>query len=207
MLAFLGERFERLVVVRPARSSNGRKRVWCVCSCGSRLIVHTSNLKRGNTKSCGCLQRERSVAANTIHGYKGNETYIIWKGMRGRCQSKESKNYGARGITVCSRWDSFENFLADMGERPEGLTLEREDNDLGYSPSNCKWATYTEQGNNKRNNVRIEYNGQNLTYSEWSRVTGIPHQYIRGRIVRSGWSIERTLTTPIARRDMTCSSS
>jgi hypothetical protein len=117
--------------------------------------------------------------------------------MINRCKNTSQKafpRYGGRGIVVCDRWTKFENFYADMGERPIGHTLDRIDNDLGYEPGNCRWATVSEQNRNKRSNHVIEYNGEKLCISEWARRVGIDGKTIRRRL-DVGWSVEKALTT------------
>jgi len=126
--------------------------------------------------------------------------YIIWAAMKYRCHSKTSKDfrhYGGRGISVCDRWlNSFPNFLADMGERPDGMTLDRKDNGKGYYPDNCRWATQTEQMNNTRCNKFITHNGLTFTESQWSKKLGGSRKLVSGRIKR-GWSEERAITEPV----------
>lgn len=117
--------------------------------------------------------------------------------MRSRCRNKCRHNYamyGGRGIIVCERWDSYEAFLADMGRCPEGHTLDRIDPNGNYEPSNCRWATYINQLNNKRTNRRVEFHGETKTLAEWERAIGLNKGVLKGRL-RIGWSIERALTT------------
>lgn len=125
----------------------------CRCDCGETALVTAGRMRSGNTTSCGCHKRSVLGLSTTKHGKTGTRVHRIWKGMRNRCNNEATpryKDYGGRGIRVCARWDSFENFYADMGDPPEGLTLDREDNDGDYEPSNCRWATQAEQQANKR---------------------------------------------------------
>lgn len=136
-------------------------------------------------------------------------TYTIWKTMVARCtrpHAKDFPRYGGRGITVCERWRTFANFLADMGERPAGLTLDRKDGTGGYEPANCRWATPKEQARNRRNNVLLTHDGQTATVAEWAERTGLERKTLEYR-VRAGWPAERALTTPstINRKPAKCS--
>lgn len=136
--------------------------------------------------------------ARATHSMSRTSTYAIWRSMLARCTSPQSKDfgrYGARGITVCNRWLKFENFLADMGQRPEGLTLDRRDGTLGYSPDNCRWATPTIQARNRRTNVTVTHDGITATVAEWAERTGLERKTLEYRI-RAGWTAARALTTP-----------
>ena len=156
-----GWRFGRLVALeRVGRSPEGRA-VWrCGCDCGRTTDVRLNHLRSGDTRSCGCLAAELSGERNRTHGLSGHSLFRTWMTMHARCRDRNAtswKDYGGRGIAVCERWsgpDGFPNFLADMGERPEGKTLDRIDNDGNYEPGNCRWATPTEQSANRRNSRR-----------------------------------------------------
>lgn len=139
------------VLARAARSLNPPDTYWlCRCTCGNYKLIHASSLRSGRAKSCGCRQ------GAIKHGQYQSATYSCWEGMIARCYNPNNHSYpwyGALGIKVCDRWRGsvgFQNFLADMGERPKGLTLERKRNTLDYSPDNCRWATWAEQRENRR---------------------------------------------------------
>lgn len=196
----IGQRFTRLTVVSEAPQKHGR-RWFCLCDCGGEKIAHQSNLKRGLTRSCGCLRRETTVARTTTHGHSRkrnwNPTYSSWAAMVDRCRSEDRDNsphYRDRGIKVCERWHRFENFLADMGERPDGRTLDRIDVDGNYEPDNCRWATRSEQMRNKRTNLIVEYQGRQMCLAEAAELSGVPYSRAQARLAR-GWSYDRAFSS------------
>lgn len=160
-----------------------------------------SNLVGGRTRSCGCdrlasisrkLKKERRV--------KDHPLYAIWEGMRARCNNparREYENYGGRGVSVCERWDSFESFVEDMGDRPSlDHTLDRKDNDGDYEPGNCRWATKQDQARNRRSNRVLVVRGVSQVITDWARQMGLSVSTIRAR-KELGWSDERAVMEPV----------
>jgi hypothetical protein len=175
----------------------------CRCECGGSALVTSHQLRRQTrpTRSCGCLQPAHALtigARKKTHGKSKTQTYRIWHQMLDRCRNPKSTvfaYYGGRGISVCERWRSFENFFADMGERPEGRSIERNDVNGSYEPGNCRWATDKEQNLNKRNTVYMELRGVRKPMMEWAEELGISYDALKGRR-KLGWSDERALTEP-----------
>lgn len=162
------------------------------CECGAITVKWKSNVNTGHTKSCGCARKAATAARSTTHGHKVNRTptkaYAAWVNMKTRCNRgnrPDAKNYIDRGIGYDPRWELFRNFLEDMGEPEfEWLSIDRIDNEKGYSKDNCRWADSTTQNLNKRNNVRYKFNEQNLTLTEWEKITGVGSVTMLKRIQR-----------------------
>jgi hypothetical protein len=205
-----GQRFGRLVVLEEAgRNKHGDLFLKCKCDCGNVTIARSGNIRRGHTTSCGCYAKEvrarRFRDMTTIHGGSKTRLYSIWKKMIFRCEkslppSPSYRNYRGRGITVCREWHSypvFRDWAQTSGYRGN-LTIDRIDNDKGYSPDNCRWATYKEQGANRRNTVN--FNG--LCVAEWARILNVPSGtfYHRRRL---GWVLEKVIRTPVQSRHLT----
>jgi hypothetical protein len=206
----LSGKFGRLAIIRRAANSlNNMVQYVCWCDCGRMTTVRGSHLARGESKSCGCLKREVGEITritSTTHGHsrsgkygESSPTYESWSSMKYRCHSAKHPShhrYGGRGITVCERWHKFENFLQDMGERPEGMEIGRKDNDGGYFKGNCRWETPAQNSRNTSKNLILTFDGKSMCLTEWSEVCGIGTTTIKQRLLR-GWSIQKSLTQPV----------
>ena len=167
------------VICRDGTTSYGKPLWKCKCECGNYYHTTRKHLLDGSTYSCGCYRREFSRKEHTTHGKSKTRLYRIWTGMKDRCLNPKSRywdRYGGSGITLCNEWiDDFESFRKWSLENgyEENLTIDRKDNSLGYSPENCRWATYETQENNRTNNVLYSVNGEILTLAQLSRKTGL----------------------------------
>ena len=194
-----GQTFNRLTVIGYAGPDTTGRATWhCRCACGGEKIAKAHELKRGNTASCGCLAQEQRQAAaqSRCHDYSRANwpcEYRSWESMLARCTDSRNPgyaNYGGRGITVCDRWmASFRSFAEDMGPAPSGGSIERTDNNQGYSPENCRWATRKEQANNRRTNRLLTWQGKTQTVSQWAEELGLVRQRIYHQL-RAGIAIE-----------------
>lgn len=178
------------------RAPNRKKEaMWnCLCKCGNARVVQSMYLREGSAKSCGCANRH-------VNGNR-NPEYASCSAMMRRCYNPKEKrypDYGGRGITVCDRWrESFFNFRDDMGPRPNGLSLDRRDNEGNYCKENCKWSTAKEQASNRRNNRWIEIGGERHLVGEWAEIKGIGSVTIICRL-KAGWSKRDAVTIPAGR--------
>ena len=199
MKDLIGRRFSRLVVISVESIGRRHVRYNCVCDCGKSSVAQDTNLETRHTRSCGCLALELS----TKHGHSKTRTYNIWKGMMHRCLNPKNDKYhryGAKGITVHESWRDFLCFLKDMGEAPDGLTLDRENTNGNYEPGNCRWVSMLVQQNNRNNNRIIEHQGIKYTLSQASKKFDIPWSTLNNRIFIYGWSIETAISTPTRRK-------
>lgn len=173
----------------------------CLCDCGTNIIVDTDKLRSGNTKSCGCLQPEVASKIHGTHRMSDTLEYGVWNSIKERIRNPNDRNfhrYGGRGIKICDRWMDFHNFIADMGQRPNSKhSIERIDNNGNYCPENCKWATLTEQANNKSNTKKITFRGEYHTVAEWARILNLSYFALSSRIRDYGWSIKDAFTKPV----------
>ena len=207
-----GQRFGKLTVIERAENHvqpSGKQYVqWlCKCDCGNETIIRGANLKKGHTKSCGCLQKEKV----TTHGLKKSKLYVVWRDIKLRCFNPNSmgfKNYGAKGVVMCDEWKNdfkaFYDWSILNGYNPDAkrgeCTIDRIDNSKGYCSENCRWVNNLVQQNNKTNNRFLTYNGETHSVAEWSRKINMPSHILYARLY-SGWSVEKTLTTPLMNKN------
>jgi hypothetical protein len=199
MIDLQGQVFGRLRVVGEAARIRPNVRRWaCVCECGEKCSVNQYNLTSGKTKSCGCIRLELTKNRSTTHGLSKTKTWCVWQSMISRCYHSGAtsfERYGAVGITVCQRWkEDYLNFLHDMGETPEGLTLERVNGARVYSPETCVWASTKDQALSRRTTIWVEHNGQRLCLKDWAVKLNLPYLKLYKRYVVRGWDFQRSIT-------------
>lgn len=184
-----GKTYGQLQVLSQAVSTDGKAAWYCKCSCGAIHITTGDALRTGKVKSCGCYRRSGEFKKTHGHGSakRGvSPTYKSWQEMRARCSNPQHisyPNYGGRGISVDPKWHQFEQFLQDMGVRPEGMTLDRRKNNQGYNKDNCKWSDRTEQNSNRRNVQMIEHLGKIKSLAAWCRDLSVPYPRAYRRFV------------------------
>lgn len=191
-----GQRFGQLLVTHKAKSKSRRTRWICMCDCGKKKGVLTQHLRNGDAQSCGCLRRQSRDAANFKHGSGTNRLYRIWRGVMSRSPVIDERVrafYRGPG-THDPSWDSYEGFAAwaSGSGYAAGLTIDRIDNSGGYWPDNCRWATVSQQANNKTNNVMLEIAGRRLTAAQAAREYGLDPNTIRRRM-KAGWPANRAV--------------
>lgn len=205
---YIGKKYGRLTVVEyVGRDKRSQIIVRCICDCGEERTVFLHALKKGNTSSCGCFNREQAAARLRIHGdsAKKERLYRIWAYMKQRCYRENDinyTNYGGRGIGVCDEWrndyTAFRDWALNNGY-DDSLSIDRIDVNGDYEPNNCRWATAKEQARNRRSNRYITYNGETMLLVEWAERFGLPPKILTTRLYL-GWSMEKALTTPVKKR-------
>lgn len=205
LIDLTGNRYGLLVVLG-YEEKRGRYHMWrCQCDCGTVKSVTGDSLRQGDAHSCGCNSRKACAEKLIKYGRKSSEIreYRIWQSMKARCKYRNrpcARTYIRNGITVCERWQAFENFMADMGPCPSPEhSIDRIDNSKGYSPENCRWATIAVQARNRGNNRWLTFNGVTKTICDWATELGLDRRVIASRIDRDGWSVEKALTQPLRR--------
>lgn len=194
--------FLTLIKSRIDRDSNQRWISLYRCACGKEKKIRDADISSGRTVSCGCYSAQLNRENKKTHGQSNTREYKIWVGMHTRCSNSKRagfKDYGGRGISVCARWDKFENFIEDMGRPSPQQSIDRIDGNGNYEPGNCRWATRGEQSRNKRSNVVLTINGKTKILSDWCRDFKINISTVKTR-VGSGDSWEVALTAPLKRR-------
>lgn len=201
VIDLIDQRFTRLEVIRLHGTDKRGERMWeCICDCGNMCNVLSSNLRSGHTKSCGCLNRERSRDRKYKHGMYGTGVYSSWQAMIQRCANPNNPfyhRYGGRGIKICDRWLSFENFYADMGDSTSGYQIDRIDNDGDYEPTNCRWSTPKENTRNRSSNIEVTYKGKTQCIAAWEEELGFKHGTLWCRLYHYNWSIDKAMTQPV----------
>jgi len=205
-----GTRFTRIVAIGPhkriEKGNRWRWHVFCRCDCGKELWMDEDSLRSGNSKSCQCIKVINMKKLATTHGHsagrKRTQVYQVWVGMRQRCRDSKDRfwhRYGGRNITVCERWQTFENFVEDMGPGKRGWTIERVQNDSGYCLQNCVWAQLIHQARNRSNNRIVTVGGKTGCVAALAEHFKISNAVVRNRL-HSGWSVEDAFFKPVRAR-------
>lgn len=195
-----GEKYGRLTVESLNRSENGIVYWNCLCDCGKTTVVRGSNLKTGAVKSCGCLVHQASKCRT--HNESKTKLYRHWISMIYRCHNPKNsayKWYGARGISVCDDWKTYEGFKAWVeATRPrEDYTVERIDVNGNYSPDNCTWIPMSEQAKNRTSSIQIEHDGRVQNLTDWCKELNLEYKRVHNRMFKLGWDFEKAITTPV----------
>jgi hypothetical protein len=189
---YVGKTFDRLTFLRDyGATPKGERTAVFQCSCGKLVIKSICSVVGGHVGSCS------SSCRSTVHGKSRSKEYRAWIQMKSRCENSKHPRYsdwGGRGITICRRWRSFPNFFEDMGECPPKHSLERVDNNKGYSPKNCCWSIAKRQQRNKRNSYRVTYKGKTRTLIDWADLLGFSFPCLRARLRVYGWTVEKAFT-------------
>jgi hypothetical protein len=193
-----GKVFGRLTVTGIDTERVSKRPFWiCKCNCGNIKSISGASLRGRDSNSCGCLAKELTIERSQTHGFSRTKTYKSWTGIWSRCRNPTDNHYelyGGRGISVDPYWEKFENFLSDMGERPDGMTIDRIDVNGNYCKENCRWATDKEQSNNRRTSKLITFDNETLTQIQWAEKLGISVTTLHTRL-KNNWPLEKALST------------
>lgn len=193
------QRFGRLVALEDAGHNSSNKTVWkCLCDCGNIHYATTSDLRRGDSTSCGCFHKEQLGNRRRKHGYSNTKLYKTWKNIRARCNNPNEPNYpryGGRGIKVCDEWNDFINFKAwsESNNYNPSLSIDRINNDGNYEPSNCRWVDKTTQIRNRSITRKVEFNGEKITIKELSEKYNVNYFLLYDRIIKYKWSVNDSI--------------
>lgn len=196
----VGEVYHRWTVAAVPVREGRYLMVPVVCTCGTRSKIEQTNLRKGLSKSCGCLKKELAGLQSRTHGKRSAPIYAMWNMMRQRCNLTTNpaySSYGGRGIKVCERWQKFEAFYEDMGDPPEGCSLDRIDTNADYAPGNVRWASKLEQANNTRKSIRFQVHGEELTLREAAEKYNINKSTLSTRVYTYGYTLEEAVDTPV----------
>lgn len=201
--SLIGHKYNQFTVLAYAGFQKGKTCWVCQCECGSQKVIRGNNLRTGTSRNCGCVRRKKITERCTKHGMatKANRSfeYGVWAGMLTRCKNPENplyRNWAGKGVKVCQEWQSFENFHRDMGNSPSKKhSLDRINSNGDYCPENCRWADRTTQNNNRRDNIRVSWQGRTWTITELATFVGVPRKLLAQRI-SNGWDLEKALRTP-----------
>lgn len=197
-----GKRFGRLVAISHDGRNKNKQTCWTfACDCGKVKSIVGQSVREGKVISCGCYMREWASQNSYKHGLSNHPCYQVWHGMMSRCYDESNRNwksYGSRGIKVCDRWHSMENFISDTEPKPEGMSIDRINVNGDYAPDNWRWATDEMQNRNRQDSINVVFNGIEMPASHASLLIGGSNSLVSMRL-KKGWSMEKALTTPVLR--------
>lgn len=206
-----GQTFGRLKVIRSYGLDKHNRKLWaCECECGNTVVVNSSHLVSGHTKSCGCLQKDLVIKNNTTHGGTHDRLYVVWRNIKRRCENPKDNSYrfyGGKGVKVCNEWQDYSNFRKwaiqsgyDKNAKIYDCTIDRIDSEKDYSPDNCRWISIAEQQSNRKDTHHVELNGETYTFVQLSSICGIPAKILNQRIIHYKWPIEKAMNVPYKKR-------